>query len=481
MNDNQEYIEGGALAILNHSEIDQQVSTALRNPRKLGKVISDCKQLVSEESTGKSCIYGLERTNADGKKSLIDGPSVRFAEILAYNWGNLRVQSRIIGDDGKFITAQGICHDLEKNVAISKEVKRRITTKTGRRFSDDMVAVTGNAAASIALRNAVTTCIPQAIWGPIYDVAKEASVDRSTPLLVRRQRAFNYFLDFGIHPEQICKYFAVSDIDGIREEQLIALHGIANRIKDGTPPDEIFGTGEKEQKSIDDAAKSEDVGEALKQKYDTTIGPRGDYSGVTEAINAEQGKSETIEVSTHGGGYDSVSARPEPEDNLGKGIADDINDDLAPKAQKARTRTVPMKKWLVKLKDGNEVVVSAKTTRGVVSAVGDSGFDTDLIQDYALLNDDMHSGGDNDGGYPLPDEIARDVESGVRNATWRVKFKDGSETVVSAETRSGALSAITDAGFDPDMVFDYYQIGATESENQFANWSKGRESEQSRD
>lgn len=53
------------------------------------------------------------------------------------------------------MTAQGVFHDLERNVAITYEVRRRIVDKNGRRYKPDMIGVTANAACSIALRNAI--------------------------------------------------------------------------------------------------------------------------------------------------------------------------------------------------------------------------------------------------------------------------------------------------------------------------------------
>src|SRR5678816_4803120 len=94
--------------------------------------------------------YSLPR----GGRNIV-GPSVRFAEVVASSWGNIRSGARIIDIDDKFITAQGQCFDLEKNICVQVEVKRRITKKDGKRYDDDMIGVTGNAACSISLRNAV--------------------------------------------------------------------------------------------------------------------------------------------------------------------------------------------------------------------------------------------------------------------------------------------------------------------------------------
>ena len=141
-----EVSQADMLAAINKSEIDTQIATAKQYPRNLARVLNNIETLATmDEDTAASCFYILRR---QGK--VIEGPSVRMAEIIASSWGNLRLQARIVGNDGKVITAQGVCHDLESNYATSVEVKRRITNKYGKTFSDDMQVVTGNAACAIA-------------------------------------------------------------------------------------------------------------------------------------------------------------------------------------------------------------------------------------------------------------------------------------------------------------------------------------------
>ena len=154
-----------SLAALTRSEIDVQIATAKQYPRNLARVLGNIETLATmDEEIAGSCFYTLRR---QGK--VIEGASVRMAEIIASSWGNLRVQARIIGNDGKMITAQGVCHDLESNYAVSAEVKRRITDKNGHTFSEDMQVVTGNAACAIAMRNALFKVVPAALVKKVID------------------------------------------------------------------------------------------------------------------------------------------------------------------------------------------------------------------------------------------------------------------------------------------------------------------------
>lgn len=149
MNEIIEVNQADLLQASNRADIDAQVATAHAYPRNIQKVLNNIETLATmDRETAEDCFYVLRRKDRNGNDSVIEGLSVRMAEIIANAWGNLRVATRIVGNDGRMITAQAICHDLETNVAVCKEVKRSIVTKTGNTFSQDMQVVTGNAASS---------------------------------------------------------------------------------------------------------------------------------------------------------------------------------------------------------------------------------------------------------------------------------------------------------------------------------------------
>ncbi|MCC6314541.1 MAG: hypothetical protein IT337_11080 [Thermomicrobiales bacterium] len=226
-----------ALSVLERAQLDVQISTAKAYPRSIKKFKEEARAMaLLDEETAASCFYAVPR---DGK--MIEGPSVRLGEIVASSWGNIKFGTRIIGDDGRFITAQAVCHDLEKNVAISCEVKRRITNKSGRRYSEDMIQVTGNAAASIALRNAVFRVVPFAYVKPIYEECRRAAVGDVKTLGTRRANMVAAFLKMGVTPERICVAVGKPAVDDITLDDLATLLGLFNAIKEGAvTPEEAF-------------------------------------------------------------------------------------------------------------------------------------------------------------------------------------------------------------------------------------------------
>jgi hypothetical protein len=219
-----------SLAALTRSEIDVQIATAKQYPRNLARVLGNIETLATmDEEVAGSCFYTLRR---QGK--VIEGASVRMAEIIASSWGNLRVQARIIGNDGKMITAQGVCHDLESNYAVSAEVKRRITDKNGHTFSEDMQVVTGNAACAIAMRNALFKVVPAALVKKVIDKAKKVSLGESMTLETSRAKMLQYFKTIGVEEKQILDYLSIEKVDEINIDMVIELRGLANAIKEGT-------------------------------------------------------------------------------------------------------------------------------------------------------------------------------------------------------------------------------------------------------
>ena len=249
------------LAALNRSEIDIQIATAHQFPRNLAQVLNNIETLATmDEETAASCFYTLRR---QGK--VIEGASVRMAEIVASSWGNLRVQSRIIGNDGKMITAQGVCHDLQSNLAVSAEVKRRITDKYGKTYSEDMQVITGNAAMAIAMRNAVFKVVPAALIKKAIDKAKMVSIGKSMTLETSRANMLNYFAKIGVDEKKILDYLSIEKVDEIDIDMVVELRGLANAIKEGTTSiQEAF------QSKVVDEKKAKQVADKFADFEDTT-------------------------------------------------------------------------------------------------------------------------------------------------------------------------------------------------------------------
>lgn len=218
-----------SLYLITKAEIDISISTAKAFPRSLKRFLDKAMSMATlTEDIAASCSYSVPR----GGKSL-DGPSVRLAEIVCASYTNIRAGARVIANDGKTITAQGICHDLENNNSVTVEVKRKITGRDGKTFSEDMQVVTGNAACAIAYRNAVFKVVPAALIQEVYEKAREVARGTAETLVARRDKALAYFRGLSVTDKQICDVLEIVKVEDIDLDKLTTLTGMRAAIKNG--------------------------------------------------------------------------------------------------------------------------------------------------------------------------------------------------------------------------------------------------------
>ncbi len=282
-------IVDSTLSVLSRSEIDGQIATARRFPRSIKVALDELTSLATlNEDVAGDCIYALPR---GGKK--IEGPSIRFAEIAASAWGNCRCASRVveIGDD--YVTSQGIFHDLQKNVAISTEVRRRITKANGDRYDSDMIGVTANAASSVALRNAILRGIPKALWQEAYFQAKQTAIGKAESMGERRHKLVDHFGKMGVTPQQICALLEVGGIDDIGFDHLVLLRGVATAIKTGGTtidaqfPEDPTAVKIRQKKKLDEVTKAATGKQSDAKPADKKTAPAEfDIQGFADRIEA---------------------------------------------------------------------------------------------------------------------------------------------------------------------------------------------------
>ena len=221
---------------------DIQVSTAHAYPRNVTKATTNAIAIVTiDQETAETCTYALKR---GGK--VISGPSVHLAKVLAQTWGNLRVDAKVVAIDATHVTSESVCWDLETNVAIKVQVKRSIVQneyvggqKSGKmiRMNEDMITVTGNAANSIALRNAVLSVVPRGVVDKVYKEAKKAitgDLSDATKLIQRRAGAVKRFKDmYGVDEKEILALLGKNSIDLLDADDIVVLVGVDSALKSG--------------------------------------------------------------------------------------------------------------------------------------------------------------------------------------------------------------------------------------------------------
>jgi hypothetical protein len=224
-------VDHGMAAELTKAEIDRQIATAHTYPRSMAKAIRAVIELATvDQPTAMECVYSLPRDN-----KLIVGPSVRLAELLFQQWGNNRVDTMIFKVDRKegWIEAQAAYHDLETNSANRSKVRRRIKGKNGHIYSDDMIIVTGNAAAAIAKRNAILAGIPKPIWRQAYQKCLAIIQGDETTLGERRRAMLKDLTDLGLTLSQIYQLLGVGGEKDIGLVHMIELAGLRSGLTNG--------------------------------------------------------------------------------------------------------------------------------------------------------------------------------------------------------------------------------------------------------
>lgn len=223
-----------ALESISRAEIDVQIATAKKYPRQLGLVKRDMLTMATlDEETAAACFYTLPR----GGKN-IQGGSVRLAEIAVSCFGNIRVATRTVSveatGDTPHVTVQSACHDLEKNVAVCIEKRRRITKKKAKNVVDeDDINLAVNACAAIAFRDAAFKVIPGVLVKGVFEAAKKVAIGDATTLADRRAKAFETFAKMGAQAPRILAALGKATIDDVTLSDLETLLGTYSAIRDG--------------------------------------------------------------------------------------------------------------------------------------------------------------------------------------------------------------------------------------------------------
>lgn len=259
-------VEVGAIGAITKSEVEAQIDAAHKYPRSITRFLNEAVTLATvTQEVAESCIYSLPR---DGK--LIAGPSVRLAEICASAYGNMHMGARVVDVEETNVVAQGIAWDIQKNLRATLEVKRRITNKSGRRYNEDMITLTGNAAASIALRNAIFRVIPRSYVMGIYERARVVAVGNAQTLDAKRTALLDRLQKIGVSQERVLQRLGKAGVPDIGLEDMEVLIGLGTAIKNN-------------DQSIDEAFPASAPAPVAPEQDGRRISIKGSKSGATTA------------------------------------------------------------------------------------------------------------------------------------------------------------------------------------------------------
>lgn len=301
-----EYVPPGALEAISRAEIDIAIATArkydMHSPAKLPKVKQDMIAYATlDQETAESCFYSLPR---GGK--VIQGPSIRLAEIAVVCYGNLRAATRVINTvlspDDPHVVVQSVVMDMERNITIGIEKRRRITKKKNKdRFDEDDINLATNACSAIAFRDAVFKVIPGALIKPVYEQAKQVAIGDAKTIGQRRARCIEVFGKMGITQDRVLAKIEKKTLEEMTIDDLEMLLGLRNAIKEGEVSlDEAFPAPVKEDKNKAAATGHQQA----------TTG--GNLPGQTQTGNTVQKEDKKPETPPAGKAPEGSTANPDP-------------------------------------------------------------------------------------------------------------------------------------------------------------------------
>lgn len=237
---NLEIVAPSALEAIQRAEADMAITTAKKYPRDVAQSIKTCRELaLRSASIAKTCNYAVPRAG----RQLI-GPSVHFARIVAYAWGNSTALSRVVGADRQNVHLQGVFHDLQSNVRIGIEMDWPVQppkTDSPERWADQ-INLAKRAGAAVALRSAIFNVIPMALFNDIAEEAKGVAVGEGKTFIESRNNAIAAFKAMGVTQEMIYRALGIGGLESITTDHLIYLHAVMTSIKDSAMTvQEVFG------------------------------------------------------------------------------------------------------------------------------------------------------------------------------------------------------------------------------------------------
>lgn len=225
----------GAVEAITRGEIDIAITTARKYPRQPAVVKSEMLSYATlDEETAAACFYSLPR----GGKN-IQGPSVRLAEIAVTAFGNLRVGCRVMATvtqgDHPHVIVQAVCMDMQKNVAVTIEKRRRIIGKksAGGAISDDDINLAVNSCTAIAYRDCVFKIVPLSLIKPVYEQCKKVAVGDAKSLVDRRGKCLETFAKLGVSQERVLARLEKKKVEEITLDDIETLIGIHTTLKEG--------------------------------------------------------------------------------------------------------------------------------------------------------------------------------------------------------------------------------------------------------
>lgn len=219
-------------------EIQAALTIAAARPRNGLAAFERIMQACDRPFLAEQAIYSYPKG-----KTVVTGPSVRLAEVLAQNWGNISFGIREIGQRNGMSEVEAFAWDLETNTQSTKifQVPHIRHTKNGAYAINDpreIYELTANYGA-----RRLRACLLAIIPGDIVDAAvarcEKTLASGKEPLGERIKKLISAFNEVSVKVEHIEKRLG-HNLDATSESEFVTLRGIYKSLKDGMASREDF-------------------------------------------------------------------------------------------------------------------------------------------------------------------------------------------------------------------------------------------------
>jgi len=226
------------------AEVMGLVQIARMNPRHQLQAEQRIKDACKRKALAEAAVYSYPRGGEQ-----VTGPSIRLAEVLAQNWGNLDfgvrdLESRIGADGTTEVVMVAYCWDLETNVRQVKQftVKMEREKKSGNQKltgARDMYELGANMGAR-RLRACILGVIPGDIVDAALEQCEKTLMTNAEPIKERVRKMVNAFSEQGVTVEMIERRLKHS-AENVTEKEILDLQRLYRALKDGfTSREEAF-------------------------------------------------------------------------------------------------------------------------------------------------------------------------------------------------------------------------------------------------
>lgn len=221
------------------AEVQGAIIVAQKFPRNMNAIYNRTMVACQRKKLAEQSMYAYPKGG-----QMVSGPSIRLAETLARNFGNLSYGIKEVDQrDGESVML-AYCWDLETNVRSIKEftVKHERHSKRGvTKLKDprDIYEVTANIGAR-RLRNCILSVIPGDLCDEAQDQCEKTLQGNSKePLSDRIKKMTHAFSEIGVTAEMLEKRLG-HPANAMVDVQLIELRKIYQSIRDGIAKREVF-------------------------------------------------------------------------------------------------------------------------------------------------------------------------------------------------------------------------------------------------